>query len=208
VKGGHDVHVLAPPMDVTWLVQATTGPLSGNDRRPTPAHCLSCVGLVDDLAPDVIHLHSFIAGFFGRLPGPAFCAHRQLCVPTACLVFDLFQLRGVGTMIRWWERRASRRTDMLVANCQDEIDEGRSVGIDTPAEPLGVAVRTDQFVSRECSAANGTTTATRRFAPSCAVVRRAAGQTKGSRSTCRPPGKRPPSPTLSWSWRDQAMHRL
>ena len=147
VKGGHDVHVLAPPMDVT--LAGSSHHWSLVRERPTTyaRSLLELRRLVDDLAPDVIHLHSFIAGFFGRLPGPGVLRPSTAVVyqPHAWS-FDLFQLRGVGTMIRWWERRASRRTDMLVANCQDEIDEGRSVGIDTPAEPLGVAVRTDQFV--------------------------------------------------------------
>jgi glycosyltransferase involved in cell wall biosynthesis len=34
---------------------------------------------------------------------------------------------------------------MLVANCQDEIDAGRALGVTVPARPLGVAVDLEQF---------------------------------------------------------------
>ncbi len=100
---------------------------------------------IQDVDPDVIHLHSFFAGFFGRLP----FVLSGLTVPVVyqphAWSFDVLGNPHVATALRLWERFASCRTNVLVANCADEIDEGRHIGIDNHAITIGVPIDTDRF---------------------------------------------------------------
>jgi glycosyltransferase involved in cell wall biosynthesis len=147
VNRGMDVHVLAPDF----------GPVADGVTfhewsivRSKPWTMLGAVRqlrrLVDELKPDVIHLHSFMAGFVGRLPGvlPASADVAVVYQPHAWS-FELFADRMRPRLVAAAERRAARRTDLLVANCQDEIDQGVSSGIVLPAHPLGVAVDAEHF---------------------------------------------------------------
>ncbi|MDQ3456733.1 MAG: glycosyltransferase, partial [Actinomycetota bacterium] len=94
--------------------------------------------------PDVVHLHSFFGGLLGRLPFAGLAGVPVVYQPHAWS-FDVVGNRQLASLMRGWERLASRRTDVLVANCSDEIDEGRRVGITNSAVPLGVAVDTEHF---------------------------------------------------------------
>jgi glycosyltransferase involved in cell wall biosynthesis len=145
---GHDVHVLAP---------ASIPPLDGavpHRWRVKRSHPWTVVSALVDLrrlnrslAPDVIHLHSFVAGFIARLPYVRRLLGRDVALvyqPHAWS-FDLYGWKPFGTVLRRWEASASSRVDELVANCQDEIDEGRSIGVTTPAQVLGVPVDIDTF---------------------------------------------------------------
>jgi glycosyltransferase involved in cell wall biosynthesis len=142
-----EVHVLAPDFGpvadgVTFhdwsLVRAKPWTLPGAVRQLR--------ALVDELKPDVIHLHSFMAGFVGRLPGalPSGVDAAVVYQPHAWS-FELYADRLRPRLVAAAERRAVRRTDLLVANCQDEIDQGASSGIVLPAKPLGVAVDAGHF---------------------------------------------------------------
>lgn len=93
--------------------------------------------------PDVVHLHSFVAGFLGRLPG---AVHGTPVVyqPHAWS-FDLREEQLFQLSVRAWERLAGRRATVMVTNCRDEIDEGRSTGIRTPAVSIGVAIDLEHF---------------------------------------------------------------
>ena len=93
--------------------------------------------------PDVVHLHSFVAGFFGRLPG-AVSGVPVVYQPHAWS-FDLREERLFRQSVRAWERLAGRRTTVMVTNCQDEIDEGRAVGVTGPAVSIGVAIDPVRF---------------------------------------------------------------
>jgi glycosyltransferase involved in cell wall biosynthesis len=92
--------------------------------------------------PDVIHLHSFLAGFFGRLP--LVSDQVPVVYQPHAWSFDLFGPR-LRPLITGWERLAARRTDMLVGNCLDELDEGYRAGVLGDSMPLGVAVDTSLY---------------------------------------------------------------
>ncbi len=147
-RHGHAVHLLAPD-DTPDLAPARMHRWRLHRSRPWSLVTALCDlrSAVRTVAPDVIHVHSFVAGLVVRLPGVRRSWHRDVPVvyqPHAWS-FELFATRAIGSAVRRWEAWASRRTDILVANCQDEIDEGRSVGVGTPARVLGVAVAVDRF---------------------------------------------------------------
>ncbi len=146
IVAGHDVHVLAPDglADVggirhRWSVTRT--------RPWTAVRALRQLReVVTAERPDVIHVHSFVAGLLvrlpivgvgGRLPGIVYQPHAWS--------FDLLGSRLFAAALRWWEASASRRTDVLVANCDDEVHEGRMIGVTAPGHVLGVAVDTCRF---------------------------------------------------------------
>jgi glycosyltransferase involved in cell wall biosynthesis len=148
VRAGHRVHVLAPNGIRT---------LSGVDQRtwridrgrPWTASTalLDLRRTLRDVRPDVVHLHSFVAGLLGRLPFRE--ALLDARVPTVyqphSWSFDLFTRRSLGKAVRRWEARASSATDVLVANCDDEVAEGQAAGVDLPGRVLGVAVDVSRF---------------------------------------------------------------
>lgn len=149
VDAGHDVHVLVPainpPLDKAVDVREWCLERSRMSTYPRAARQLRSV--VRDLRPDVIHLHSFMAGLFGRVPGsvPRPADRAAIVYQPHAWSFDLFTGVGRAAGIRSFERLARRHTDLLVTNCQDEIDEGVRAGIRTPARPIGVAVSGDRF---------------------------------------------------------------
>ncbi len=145
---GHEVHVLSPD---------SMPALKGSSqhrwrlRRSRPWTVLPA--LIDlrrevrAVSPDVVHLHSFVAGFLARLPVAQALWGRDVAVvyqPHAWS-FDLYKLRVFGYLLRRWEAWSSTRTDVLVANCDDEVQEGREIGVHTPAQALGVAVDLTRF---------------------------------------------------------------
>jgi glycosyltransferase involved in cell wall biosynthesis len=148
VRAGHQVHLLAP-RGIRTLdgVEHRTWRLDRGRPWTLPAALLDLRRAIREVDPDVIHLHSFVAGLLGRLP-----QRRTLLAARAPVVyqphawsFDLFERRSVGNAVRRWEAWAARSTDGLVANCDDEIAEGRSIGVDVPARALGVAVDVSRF---------------------------------------------------------------
>jgi glycosyltransferase involved in cell wall biosynthesis len=54
--------------------------------------------------------------------------------------FDAFDNRHLRALAKTWERLADNRTDVLAANCDDEIEEGRTLGLRSPGHALGVPV--------------------------------------------------------------------
>lgn len=142
VASGHEVHVLAPPLMPRWPG------VTAHDwcvERNRPATCLPALRelrrTVGDVRPDVIHLHSFIAGFFGRLPF-SLSAGGEIPVvyqPHAWSM-DLFTRPSLSRAVGRWEHNAARRTDVLVTNCRDEILRGEELGVSLPSRAIGVAV--------------------------------------------------------------------
>lgn len=140
-RAGDDVFLLAPPafpgvptdIKVPWS-------LVRKEPRTFPLAYRELVRAVRRLEPDVIHLHSFLAGLIGRLP------HAIEGVPVVyqphAWSFDLREDRLFGASVKSWEKLASGRTAVLVTNCEDEIAEGREVGIRTKAHSIGVIVDT------------------------------------------------------------------
>ena len=137
---GHEVHVLAPsglaPLDGVqhhrWSVER---------GRPAtyPAAVRELRRAIAELRPDVVHLHSFFAGLLGRLPASGTSRVPVVYQPHAWST-DLFTSPAASRLVAALERRGGRRTDVLVANCLDEIAAGRDLGVDVPSHELGVTV--------------------------------------------------------------------
>jgi glycosyltransferase involved in cell wall biosynthesis len=142
LKAGFDVHVLAAP-DV--------GPLAGvvhewspRRRRLTsyPSYALRLREVVTAVRPDVVHLHSFFPGLFGRM----------LRLPRGTAVvyqphswaFERIPARAVGAVVAW-EKFAARRTDVVVTNCESELAEGHDHGLRVKGEVVGLPIDTEHF---------------------------------------------------------------
>lgn len=143
-RHGHEVHVLSPP--ATPRLPGVTHHdwnIVRGDPRSYPRAVRQVRRLSRTLGPDVVHLHSFFAGLLGRLPvlRPA---TRPLVYQPHAWAFNV--VTGVPRrVVARWEQWASRRTDAVVANCQDEIDEGRAQGVSVEAYIVRVAVDLDHF---------------------------------------------------------------
>ena len=177
VRAGHDVHLLTPTIhpDVdpglvrhAWSVvrgKPQTYPRAVRELRRTIAR----------VRPDVIHLHSFFAGFLGRQPaGLSGAAGVPVVYHPHAWSDRLFTGPVLPRLVRVVERNAARRTTMLVGNVQDELDRGASSGSTCPA--------------------------TRSASPSTSTTSDRPPTRNG-----RPPGRRSASPTTRcspWSWRD------
>lgn len=140
---GAEVHLLAPPIDglSPGLVEHRWR-IDRSQPKTVPGAVRQLRDVVNQSAPDVVHLHSFVAGFLGRVPGviprgansPAVVYQPHAWSP------ELYSDPVRPRMIRLSERAAASRTDLLVTNCQDEIDQGAEFGVRLPARSLGVSV--------------------------------------------------------------------
>ena len=128
---GWDVHVACP--SAGWLVDRLAGNAIPHhtwqaSRSPGPsslAEARQLRSMIDDLKPDVVHLHSSKAGLAGRLA-------LRGAVPTVFQphAWSFHALTGImATASTQWERLAIRWTDLVVAVSGGELDEGRSHGI-------------------------------------------------------------------------------
>ena len=128
---GWDVHVACPPEG--WLVDRLAANAIPHhswraSRSPGPsslAEARQLRSMIDDLRPDVVHLHSSKAGLAGRLA-------LRGSVPTVFQphAWSFHALTGtMATASTLWERLAIRWTDLVVAVSGGELDEGRSHGI-------------------------------------------------------------------------------
>jgi glycosyltransferase involved in cell wall biosynthesis len=142
-RHGHDVHLLAPAaFPVLEFTERHEWSLAREAPHGYAPAALQLRRLVKQMDPDVVHLHSFVAGFMGRLPLPPL--GRPVVYQPHSWAFDLFT--GPKRMlVQGWERAANKFTDAIVANCQDELDEGHQVGITRPGHVLGVAVDVEHF---------------------------------------------------------------
>jgi glycosyltransferase involved in cell wall biosynthesis len=118
-------------------------------RRPWSAvtALLDLRRTVRRLRPDVVHLHSFVAGFLGRLPGQQrwLGGRVPIVYQPHAWSFELFSRPAVGRAVRWSESRAVGNTDVMVTNGVEEVEEGRANQIELPAHTLGVAIDLDAF---------------------------------------------------------------
>ncbi len=145
---GHEVHVLAHP-DLPALDPGVHVHRWDVDRS-RPQSFVGAVrrlrALVRELDPDVVHLHSFFAGLLGRLPGGLSGLSGTATVYQPHAWSDhLSARRAVTVAVRGSERLSARRTDLLVANCRDEIERGVDLGVHTPGRPISVSVDLDRF---------------------------------------------------------------
>ncbi|VXC52178.1 glycosyltransferase [Nocardioides sp. AX2bis] len=98
---------------------------------------------VSTFRPDVVHLHSFVAGFLGRLPGAV--AGTPIVYQPHAWSFDLREERLFQQSVKAWERVAGWHTNVMVTNCEAEIEEGLSIGVRTPGVSIGVAIDPGHF---------------------------------------------------------------
>lgn len=143
-KRGHQVALLSPQI-MPPVVSVEYYPWSVRRDRPTtyPRAFRELRRAICDFQPDVVHLHSFVAGLMGRLPlatGSAAIAYQ----PHAWSL-ELIEDKRFRNSLAAWERMGSRRTKVLVTNCQDEIDEGHSIGVLTAGRAIGVTVDIERF---------------------------------------------------------------
>lgn len=148
VLHGHEVHVLAhpgmPPLHPGAIVhrweldRARPRSLAGARRE---LH-----RLVGALRPDVVHLHSWFAGAVGRTPPSLRGTGGVPVVYQPHAWSDRLSTRpGASFAVRASERLFARHTDVLVANCADELRRGRDLGVRSTGHSLGVAVDLTRF---------------------------------------------------------------
>ncbi len=146
-RAGHEVTLLAPPGPPQWHGAWFRRWTMDRTRPVTFLPALRQLRkAVDEVAPDVVHLHSFVAGQLGRLPRSLSWSGRVPVVyqPHAWST-ELFSHAVGQEMVSRAERSAAARTDLLVANCNDELERGRALGISLPGRVLGVSVDLDRF---------------------------------------------------------------
>ena len=142
---GHDVHLLARSH-----MDATVGAFHAWDVDRRAPHRLPLAvrqfqRVVRETRPEVVHLHSFFAGLLGRIVSRAGKDGPAVVYQPHSWSFDAVDRRLVRAGLVQWERQAARRTDFLIGNCVEEIDEGRDVGVTVPARPIGLPIDTDVF---------------------------------------------------------------
>lgn len=146
VSRGQDVHLLSPVPDLGWP-KVSQHHWSLARKRPSsyPAAVAQFLQTARRLRPDVIHLHSFWAGQFGRPPVLSRLIKAPIVYQPHAWSVDLYDDARFRRLVWAVERRASRCTSWIVANCWDEIAEGQSAGIATPGRALGVPLNTEHF---------------------------------------------------------------
>lgn len=144
-RRGHEVHLLAPePMGMPegrwhhWPIDR---------RRPHtfPGAIARLREVVRQVEPDVTHLHSFFAGVCGRVVPRALPGSTAVVYQPHSWAFDAVDHRWLRNSVVGWERYAARRTDFLVGNCAEEIQEGHDHGVCIPSRALGLPVDTAVF---------------------------------------------------------------
>ena len=141
---GHDVHLLVPPQFPPRAVGTRHGWSIDRERLATAVPASrELAATVRRVRPDVVHLHSFVAGVLGRLP--RLIRGVPVVYQPHAWSFEFYSGRIRPAAMRMWERWAARRVDVLVANCDDEIAEGAVMGIDRPAVTLGLALDLEHF---------------------------------------------------------------
>lgn len=143
---GYEVHILGPARMVR-IDGARHRDWSIIRGRPQsyPGAIRELRRTIREVRPDVIHLHSFFGGFFGRLPVLSGLGQIPVVYQPHAWAFNVVALAKVSRLIKAWERFAGRRTDAMVANCIDEVEEGHLAGASQDGIPIGIAIDTDHF---------------------------------------------------------------
>jgi len=148
VRAGHEVHLLTPPHHPELDPGVVRHPWSVTRGRPQtyPRAIRELRRAVDRVRPDVIHLHSFFAGFLGRQPaGLSGTSGVPVVYHPHAWSDGLFVGPLLPRLVRVVERNAARRTTMVVGNVQAELDRGREIGIDLPGRTFGIALDLAHF---------------------------------------------------------------
>lgn len=139
VAAGHDVRVLAPHdqlPEVGWRCwhidrhrPASFG-VAGRELR----------SLVRTWCPDVVHIHSFFAGAVGRAALSGRPGAPAVVYQPHSWAYDAVSARGARLVVSAVEHLLDHRTNQLVCNCPDELEEGRRNGVHAPGTAVGVPV--------------------------------------------------------------------
>lgn len=145
VQQGMSVHLVAPSAMRDMPGRHHEWALRRDNLLTYPVALRQLRRQVRRIRPDVVHLHSFYAGFMGRL-------HRPLSLGAVPVVYQphgwsdqLFSSPELNSLVKVAERSFAHRTDHLVANNADEISHGGQIGVHLPATPLGLAVSLTRF---------------------------------------------------------------
>jgi glycosyltransferase involved in cell wall biosynthesis len=143
-RRGHDVQVLAPP---TLSVEASRTGWELHRKRPWSwwAASRALDEMCRRMRPDVIHLHSFVAGAVGRSPLSRTLAEHAVVYQPHSWNYDAARSRIQAKVLSGWERRAAQRCDVVVVNCADERVEGERHGIRAPTHVVGIPIDTEHF---------------------------------------------------------------
>ena len=144
-RRGMEVHTAWPARRLE-LEGVTHHRWAANRRRPwaAPRYARQLRAIVDEVRPDVVHLHSFFAGVFGRLPG-AIPAGVPVIYQPHSWAFDAVPA-VLTPAVAGFERWAAGHTDLVLTNCEDEIAEaGRYRVHPDRAMALGVSVDLTRF---------------------------------------------------------------
>lgn len=145
VAQGHDVHIMAPAsVDLGIGNRHVWDPARRTPHR-WPQAIKDLRRVVADIEPDVVHLHSFFPGVFGRLlafPGPR---RPSVVYQPHSWAFDRSPSPVGPALIGRWERFATRNTNGLIVNSEDEASEGARHGITMPTTAVGVPVDLEHF---------------------------------------------------------------
>ena len=144
LRRGDDVYVLAPA-DLSIAAPRTDWQL----RRRRPWSWWAAARTLDEVCrrvrPDVVHLHSFVAGAVGRSPICRVYAEHAIVYQPHSWNYDAARSRIQARVLAGWERRASTRCDVVAVNCDDERVEGERHGIETPTRVAGIPIDTEHF---------------------------------------------------------------
>ena len=139
-KRGWDVHVLAPKDAGSFAGSRHEWAIS----RRNPLSLLRAVGrlgrVVDQIAPDVVHLHSFFPGLIGR----AKAVSAPVVYQPHSWAFRAVPKMTVG-LIRALEGHAQRHTAAVLVNCESEGQEGARAGLRLRPHVVGVPIDLDHF---------------------------------------------------------------
>ncbi len=98
------------------------------------------------IEPDVVHLHSFFAGFLGRVPSGFLSPRVAVVYQPHSWNHAAAPNRAAHAALNTWERLAARRTDAIVVNCDDEAREAGDHGIRPEPMVVGLPVDVGRFV--------------------------------------------------------------
>jgi glycosyltransferase involved in cell wall biosynthesis len=142
---GHQVYVLAAePMG---FETAKFRHWSAARRRPYsfPVAVRQLAAAAHELRPDVIHLHSFFAGLLGRTRVREIPPSTAVVYQPHSWSFGAFDSAILRRAVIRLERSRATRTDRVVGNCREEIEEGVANGVHAPCTVLGLPLDTDFF---------------------------------------------------------------
>jgi glycosyltransferase involved in cell wall biosynthesis len=145
IEAGDDVHLL-----LSKGVEYDRGTVHrwGPDRRtphrwPSAIRALSQT--IEEIRPDILHLHSFFPGLLGRMRALPASSRPAVVYQPHSWAFDRSPSPAGPALIGRWERFATRNTNGLIVNSEDEASEGARHGITMPATAVGVPVDLEHF---------------------------------------------------------------